>query len=211
MSPDEMRKARVANSKAKSAFNKALKAAGIDPKTVEIDADGQVILPQGAAVPAVPAATAATAAAPAAIGIEAPKMIEITDDMSPDETRKARVANSKAKSAFNKALKAAGIDPKTVEIDADGNVVLPQAAAPAVTAAPPSAASYAAPAAESAAAGSGAVDFASLGISPPELLPITDDMSPDEIRQARIANSKAKSAFNKALKAAGIDPKDVEI
>jgi hypothetical protein len=211
MSPDEMRKARVANSKAKSTFNKALKAAGIDPKTVEIDADGQVVLPQGAAVPTVPAATAATAAAPAALGIEAPKMIEITDDMSPDETRKARVANSKAKSAFNKALKAAGIDPKTVEIDADGNVVLPQAAAPAATAAPPSATSPAAPAAESAAAGSGAVDFASLGISSPELLPITDDMSPDEIRQARIANSKAKSAFNKALKAAGIDPKDVEI
>jgi len=211
MSPDELRKARVANSKAKSAFNKALKAAGIDPKTVEIDADGNVVLPQGAAVAAAPAAATAAAASPAALGIEAPKLIEITDDMSPDELRKARVANSKAKSAFNKALKAAGIDSKTVEIDVDGNVVIPQATSSAVTAAAPAAASPAAPSVEAAAARSGAVDLAALGITPPELVTITDDMSADETRQARIANSKAKSAFNKALKAAGIDPKDIEI
>ena len=48
--------------------------------------------------------------------------------MPADEKRKARIANSKAKSAFNKQLKAAGIDPKTVEIDDQGNVVMPQAA-----------------------------------------------------------------------------------
>jgi hypothetical protein len=46
---------------------------------------------------------------------------------------------------------------------------------------------------------------------PPELIQITDDMEPTAIRQARIANSKAKSAYKKALKAAGIDPKTVEI
>jgi hypothetical protein len=34
-------------------------------------------------------------------------------------------------------------------------------------------------------------------------------MSPDEIRNARISNAKAKSAYNKALKAAGIDPASV--
>ncbi len=50
-----------------------------------------------------------------------------------------------------------------------------------------------------------------MGIAAPELVDIIDDMSPDEIRQARIANSKAKSAFNKALKAAGIDPKSVDL
>jgi len=31
------------------------------------------------------------------------------------------------------------------------------------------------------------------------------------VRKARIANSKAKSAYKKALKAAGIDPKSVKI
>ena len=42
-------------------------------------------------------------------------LVEITDDMSPDEKRQARIANSKAKSAFNKTLKAAGVDPKSVK------------------------------------------------------------------------------------------------
>jgi hypothetical protein len=37
--------------------------------------------------------------------------------MSPDEVRAARISNSKAKSAYNKALKAAGIDPSTVDLD----------------------------------------------------------------------------------------------
>ena len=213
MSPDEKRKARIANSKAKSAFNKQLKAAGIDPKTVEIK-DGKVVLPAGAApaaaAPAAPAAAApqtAVPAAPSAVDIEPPELIELTDDMSPDEKRKARIANSKAKSAFNKRLKAAGIDPKSVEIK-DGKVVVaggaPAAAAPAAPAA--------APAAETAAPAPAAPDqsAALAGIPKPELIEITDDMSPQEKRQARIANSKAKSAYNKALKAAGIDPKSVK-
>ena len=36
------------------------------------------------------------------------------DDMDPADMRKARIENAKAKSAYNKALKAAGIDPSTV-------------------------------------------------------------------------------------------------
>lgn len=213
MSPDEKRKARIANSKAKSAFNKALKSAGIDPKTVEIDDEGNVVMPQGS-IPAAAAdptaAHVAAAAAPAAVGIEAPKLVEIADGMSPDEKRKARIENSKAKSAFNKALKSAGIDPKSVEIDADGQVIIAGATA-AVAATPttePAHQAAAAPPAAAAAAGEG--DLAALGLEPPALVEITDDMSPDEVRQARIANSKAKSAFNKALKAAGVDPKSVK-
>ncbi len=191
MSADEKRKARIANSKAKSAAMKAAKAAQ--------QAGG--VVPTAAPVAASAPAAAQPAAAPVT-DIEPPALIEITDDMSADETRKARIANSKAKSAFNKALKAAGIDPKTVEV-VDGKVVLPAGAAPVAAAAP--AAPAAAPVAEAApAAAPAAVD-----IPKPELIEITDDMDPDEIRKARIANSKAKSAYNKALKAAGIDPKSV--
>jgi hypothetical protein len=211
MADDEIRKARIANSKAKSAFNKALKAAGIDPKTVEIDKDGNVIMPQGAAP--LPVAEALAASAPVsststAVNIEAPKMIEITDDMADDEIRKTRIANSKAKSAFNKALKVAGIDPKTVEISEDGKVIV--AGAPVPTAAPAAESEAPADAPTPVLTENGEIDLASLNIEPPELIEITDDMSPDEIRQARIANSKAKSAFNKKLKAAGIDPKNVK-
>jgi hypothetical protein len=36
-------------------------------------------------------------------------------------------------------------------------------------------------------------------------------MAPEDVRAARIANSKASSAYKKALKAAGIDPASVEI
>ena len=125
--------------------------------------------------------------------------------MDPDALRKARIANSKAKSAFNKALKAAGVDPKDVEI-VDGKVVLPGGAPVAATPAAPAPAAQAAPAAAPAAGGGAA---AAANIPQPELIEITDGMSPDEIRQARIANSKAKSAYNKALKAAGIDPASV--
>ena len=191
MSPDEKRKARIANSKAKSAAMKAAKAAGVP-----------------AAVAPVAAAGAPVAAAPVAaqsVNIEPPQLIEITDDMDPDALRKARVANSKAKSAFNKALKAAGVDPKDVEI-VDGKVVLPGGAPVAAAPAAPAPAAQAAPAAAPAAGGGAA---AAANIPQPELIEITDGMSPDEIRQARIANSKAKSAYNKALKAAGIDPASV--
>ncbi|NCF64705.1 MAG: hypothetical protein GWP61_01945 [Chloroflexi bacterium] len=222
MPADEKRKARIANSKAKSAFNKQLKAAGIDPKTVEIDDQGNVVLPQATVAPvAAPSQTATAAAvAPAAgpvdlaaLGITAPQLVEITDDMLADEIRKARIGNSKAKSAFNKQLKAAGIDPKSVKIDDSGHAVMAEGAtqaAAAPAAAPVQAAAEPVPAAP-ATAESGTVDLTALGISPPELVEISDEMSPDEKRQARIANSKAKSAFNKALKAAGVDPKSVKL
>lgn len=181
MSPDEKRKARIANAKAKSAAMKAAKAA---------QQSGAVV--PTAAAPVAAAAPAAAAPAPAAVaGIPEPEYIEITDDMSPEDKRKARIANSKAKSAYKKALKAAGVDPKA-------------AAAPAPAPAP------AAPAPEAAAPAPAAVPDAAAGIPKPELIEITDDMSPDDKRKARIANSKAKSAYNKALKAAGIDPKSVK-
>ena len=176
MSPDEIRKARIANAKAKSAAMKAAKMAGQSGEAVSASA---------------PVATASAAApAPAAVaGIPEPDYIEITDDMSAEEKRKARIANSKAKSAYNKSLKAAGVDPSASAAPA---TVPAQAAAPAAQAVP-------APVAAAAPA----------GIPAPELIEITEDMSPDDTRKARIANSKAKSAYNKALKAAGIDPKSV--
>lgn len=69
-----------------------------------------------AASAAAPAAVPPAAPAPpAATGIPAPNLIEITDAMSPEEIRRARVENAKAMSAYNKALKAAGIDPATVK------------------------------------------------------------------------------------------------
>ena len=212
--PDaEKRKARIANSKAKSAFNKALKAAGIDPKTVTVTDTGEVIWPQGAPpAPAAPAA-APVAAAPAIPNIEPPQMTPITDDMPDDEKRKTRIANSKAKSAFNKALKAAGIDPKTVTVTDTGEVIWPEGqGVPAAAPAPQAAPQAPAPAASAPASteSSGADAAAAAGIAKPDLIELTDDMSPDEKRQARIANSKAKSAYNKALKAAGIDPKSVK-
>jgi hypothetical protein len=61
-----------------------------------------------------PPAAAPVAATPepapaAASSIPEPELIEITDDMTPEEIRKARIANAKAKSAYKKALKAAGL------------------------------------------------------------------------------------------------------
>jgi hypothetical protein len=164
----------------------------------------------------VAAAPGATVAAPvasgpvdlAALGVDLPDFIVITDGMSPDEVRKARISNSKAKSALNKALKAAGIDPKDVEIDESGQVTVK---AVAIVASPaPAAAEAQAVAPAAPAAASGGVDLGALGLQPPEIVEITDDMSPDQKRQARIANSKAKAAFNKALKAAGIDPSTID-
>jgi hypothetical protein len=185
MSADEVRKARIANAKAKSAYNKALKAAGVDPSAAA--------QPQAAPAPAPAAAPAAPPAAAAAV--PEPEYIEITDDMSADEVRKARIANAKAKSAYNKALKAAGIDPSEVA-QAQAQPADAAQAAPAEPAAPVAAAAAPSPA-------------AAAGIPEPEYIEITDDMSPDEIRNARISNAKAKSAYNKALKAAGIDPASV--
>ena len=69
--------------------------------------------------PPVAAPAAAAPAADAEIELVPGKdfpVIEITDDMDPDAKRKARISNSKASSAYKKALKAAGIDPSTVDI-----------------------------------------------------------------------------------------------
>lgn len=177
MSPDEIRKARIANSKAKSAAMKVAKAAG------------DTGAPATAAPATAPVAVAApTQSAAAAAGVPEPEYIEITDSMSPDDVRKARIANSKAKAAYNKALKAAGVDPAALE----EAPVAPPAPAEAPTApAPPDP----------------EIDAAALAAVPkPDLIEITDDMSPDDVRKARIANSKANAAYKKALKAAGIDP-----
>lgn len=196
MPPEEVRKARVANAKAQSAYNKALKAAGGTPGMAT------------AAVAETAAPVAAAAPAPVApVGIEPPQLIVITDDMAPEDVRKARVANAKAQSAYNKALKAAGIDPSAVSADAGAGGV-PVAAAPQATPEPAPATVAADTAAPAAPAGGPTPE--SLGIARPDLIEITDGMSPDEIRQARIANAKAQSAFNKALKAAGIDPATVQ-
>jgi Arc/MetJ family transcription regulator len=184
MAPEEVRKARIANAKAEAAYNKALKAAG-----------GTVGAPVAQSAPAVEApatpATAPVAAAPTAAGIAPPQLIEITESMAPEEVRRARVANAKAESAYNKALKAAGIDPAAVKAGA----------APVATAiaTPVAAAAPAAPAAP-------ATSAAPAGIAPPQLIEITEDMAPEEVRRARVENAKASAAYNKALKAAGIDP-----
>lgn len=187
----EKRRIRIANAKAKSAAYKAAKAAGITGAPVV-----------EAAAPVAAAAPAAAPVAAAPVGIEPPTLVEITDDMSPDDKRKARIANSKAKSAYNKALKAAGIDPKSVK--AGATVQVPAAAAP-VAAEPAAAAPAAAPPPPA-----GGLTPEAAGIAPPEYVEITDDMPPDEKRAARVANSKARSAYNKALKAAGIDPKSLK-
>jgi Fe2+ transport system protein FeoA len=186
MSKPEIRQARIANAKAKSAAYKALKEAGQDMVAAPV------------AATAAPAAVGTAPAAPALNLPPEPEYIEITDDMPPDEVRKARIANSKAKSAYNKALKAMGIDPQAVNAA--------EMAAQAVQAAAAATAAATAAPAEAAAPGS-AVDAP----PPPDMVEITDDMPPDEIRQARIANAKAKSAYKKQLKAMGIDPTTVEV
>ena len=181
MSPEEVRKARIANSKARSAAAKALKEAGT-----------AAAAPAAGAVAAAPTAAAAAAPAMAAGAVREPVAgvdyveIAITDDMSPDDVRKARIANSKARSAAMKAFKAAG----------------GEAAAPAPAAS-------AAPAAPVAAAPAPAQPLALNAPPPPNYIEITDDMPPDDVRKARIANSKLRSEYNKALKAAGIDPSTV--
>jgi len=195
MSPEAVRKARIANAKAEAAYNKALKAAGVGAGTVAgVEAVVNAEMPGPATVVAPPAA-----APPALAGIEPPKLIEITPEMSPEDVRKARVANAKAESAYNKALKAAGVDPGTLK---GGSAAL----ATAVTAGEPTAAGAAPVAVQPATPAPAAAP----GIPAPRLVEITDAMSPEEIRRARVENAKAMSAYNKALKAAGIDPATVK-
>ncbi|MFZ0544464.1 MAG: hypothetical protein WAM60_03465, partial [Candidatus Promineifilaceae bacterium] len=131
-------------------------------------------------------------AAPAAIrepvaGVDY-QMIEITDDMSPADVRKARIANAKAKSAAFKAFKESGA----------------AAALPVEEAAP-------APAAQPVAAAPAAPTVDISAVPRPDFIEITDGMDPADVRKARINNAKAKSAYVKALKEAGIDPATVDI
>jgi Arc/MetJ family transcription regulator len=198
MSPEDVRKARIANSKAKSAYNKALKAAGVAPGSVEEDGVA-VSAPAGNGEAA--AVSAPVAARPVATGIPEPDYIEITDDMAPDAVRQARIQNSKLRSAYNKALKAAGIDPASLEEGAAITAIVTPLAT--TEASVPESVSVATT------SQSGASGVAA-GVPRPDYIEITDDMSPDDIRQARIQNSKLRSAYNKALKAAGIDPSTVE-
>ena len=199
MAPEEVRKARVANAKAESAYNKALKAAGVGAGTVAgVEAVVNAEMPGPATAVAHPAS-----AAPDMAGIAPPKLITITPDMSPEDVRKARVANAKAESTYNKALKAAGVDPAAFR---GGPAVVATAVnAPPSTPAPaaPDAAVGMAPSMASAPA---APPPAAAGIPAPKLIEISDSMSPEEVRRARVENAKAQSAYNKALKAAGIDP-----
>ncbi len=169
MSPAEKRKARIANVKAKAAAAKQLKASA-------------------AAAPAEAAALAPEAVAPARepVAGEDYEVIEITDDMSPDEVRKARIANVKAKAAAMKAFKAAG-----------GAATAPSQMEEAAASQPTAEAKTAAPAA------------VPTDIEPPDLIAITDDMAPEDVRKARIHNAKAQAAYKKALKEAGIDPSSV--
>ena len=199
MAPEDVRKARVANAKAEAAYNKALKAAGATP--------GAVQPAVAAAAPAAPqpAPAASAAPAPALAGIQPPQLIEITDSMAPEEIRRARVANAKAESAYNKALKAAGIDPAAVKAGAATVAAAPAAPVQPVVAEAPAAAAPA-PAPPAPAGGS----QIPAGIERPKLVEITADMSPEDVRRARVENAKAQSAFNKALKAAGIDPASVK-
>ena len=197
MAPEDVRKARVANAKAESAYNKALKAAGVGAGTVAgVEAVVNAEMPGPVTAVAHP-----EAAAPAAAGVEPPKLITITPDMSPEDVRKARVANAKAESTYNKALKAAGVDPAALR---GGPAVVATAvgAPPSAAPAAPAAAIGTAPSTASAPA----VPPAAAGIPAPKQIEITDGMSPEEVRRARVENAKAQSAYNKALKAAGIDP-----
>ena len=202
MDPAAKRKAMIGNSKAKSAYNKQLKAIGINPKDVKWTDEGPK-LPDSAqaalsaAQAAAPAPVAAGASATPTASIElppAPEFTVITADMDPAAKRKAMIGNSKAKSAYNKQLKAAGIDPKTVKWT-DAGPVLKQATAPAT------------PVAATAPTATVDADVP----PPPTMVEIVDGMDPAAKRAAMIANSKAKSAYKKQLKAMGIDPKSVKI
>lgn len=211
MEAGDLRKARIANAKALSAFKKAVKQAGGDPSKVEVVDDkvvmkGDMPTPQPAAAPAPAAQPQATTAAttPADLGIDPPELTPITDDMEAGDVRKARISNAKALSAFKKAVKQAGGDPSKVEV-VDGQAII-KGDEPAAQAAPTEAAAPTQPA--QAAPAQAEPD----NLPPkPELIEITDDMDPGDVRKARISNAKTISAYKKELKAAGIDPSTVDI
>lgn len=209
MSPDEVRKARIGNAKARSAYNKALKEAGVDPSQVTAVREQAAAAPAAteesarAATPAEPTPAAAREAAVVpAPDIPQPDYIEITDDMDADEVRKARVQNAKMRSQFFKELKERGIDPKEWEAQQ-------AAVADAAAEAGQAAREEAAPAAEPPVAERGDGFELPANVAPPNYIKVTDDMDADEVRQARVANARERSRFFKALKEAGIDPKEL--
>lgn len=197
MEPAEVRKARIANAKAKSAAVKALKEAASAAAPVEAT---PAAVTDAQALPQAESPAAQSQAVPAAGVLREPvpgvdyEVIEISEDMEPAEIRKARIANAKAKSAAMKAFKEAG---GQMGQTAEPPVAAPQQAPTSID--PPGEVSG-----EPQAVAPVAVD-----VPRPEYIEITDDMDPAEVRKARIQNAKAKSAYNKALKAAGIDPSTV--
>lgn len=200
MEADEVRKARIHNARARSAYMKALKEAGIDPSKPEAQA-----APAPAAAPQPQPAQAEPATALPS-DIEQPDYVEISDDMPADEVRKARVQNARERSRFYKALKERGIDPKEWEAQQEaGDGAAEQAQAQAQPAAAETEAAQEAAAPEAEAETVQIPDH----IAEPDYIEITDDMSADEVRQARVHNSRERSRFFKALKDAGIDPKTV--
>jgi hypothetical protein len=203
MSGDDVRRARISYARARAAAVKALKEqAAAAPAAPAAEA-----APAEEAAPAAEAEEPAASEAVAAAGIEEPDYVEITDDMEADEVRKARIQNARARSAYMKALKEAGIDPSEVQ-DGGGapapakEEAPPAEEAPATKEAPPAEAE--APSEEEA----GTIEIPA-HIAEPDYMEITDDMSADEVRQARVHNSRERSKFYKALKEAGIDPKKV--
>lgn len=104
MAPAEIRKARIANAKAKSAAIKALRTMPT-PAPAET-ASQPVSVEEPSESPAADVAPTSAVSEPVA-GVDY-LVIEITDDMEPSDVRKARITNAKAKSAAMKAYKKAG-------------------------------------------------------------------------------------------------------
>jgi hypothetical protein len=185
MNPAEKRKARIANAKAKSAALRKLKESGVAAS------NAPVAEPAAAPTTAVATAPATSGAAPVA-GVDF-EVIEITGDMNADDVREARIANAKAKSAAMKAYKESG--GTAGSSPAQGIETAPAVAESRVETAVVSSESISSP--------------DTTGIPKPDYIEITEGMDSADLRQARIQNAKAKSTYNKALKAAGIDPKSL--
>jgi len=186
MAPAEKRKARIANAKAKSAASKAAKTRDVTPGAPIAEPVTQTV----AATKTPALATIGEAGEPIP-GVDY-DAIAITEDMAPGEVRSARIANAKAKSAANKKFKAAGAASAVPASDAVEAIAQP-------TVQPETSIEESGPSTKSVPA----------NIPAPNYIEISDEMDQDEIRKARIQNAKEKSAYNKALKASGIDPKKV--
>jgi len=193
MEPAEIRKARIANAKARSAAVKALK----ESATATMAAAPATETSQPMATPSepatAPAAPAGTHTGEPVAGVDY-AIIDIDEEMDPAEKRSARIANAKAKSAAMKAFKESGDAPSQ-----------PASAAPSE----PGGSEQQ----QSGQAQSQTIETPPeipTDIAKPEYVEITDDMDPADKRTARIENAKMKSAYNKALKAAGIDPATIK-